>query len=177
MRDSFIFYRSFFEAIDNLPKENQLNIYKSIAEFSLNQNEIKLVGVERTIWTLIKPQLQSNYNKYLNGAKPKQNGSKTEANDKQNQSKTEANENENDNVNVNEKDIYKITNNVSNAKPEYFKKDGKFLPAFTISLTNKLLLMDNLETIKNYIKATYQVELNDDLSIKAKEKIDTWSTL
>lgn len=34
-KDSFIFYRSFYEAIKELPKENQLNIYNAILELSL----------------------------------------------------------------------------------------------------------------------------------------------
>jgi len=102
MRDSFIFYRSFFEAIDNLPQENQTNIYKAIAEFSLNNKEIELNGVEKTVFILIKPQLEANNKKYINGTKEKkQKISKTEAKNKQNRSKTQGNVNVNDNVNDN----------------------------------------------------------------------------
>ncbi len=128
MRDSFIFYRSFFEAIDNLPQENQTNIYKAIAEFSLNNKEIELNGVEKTVFILIKPQLEANNKKYINGtkekkqkiskteAKNKQNRSKTEAKNKQNRSKTQGNVNVNVNVNdnVNDNDNININKNINN---------------------------------------------------------------
>lgn len=105
MRDSFIFYRSFYEAIGDLKSEQQLSIYQAIAEYSLNFNELKLTGVESTIFKLILPQLKANNKRYENGtkAKHKQNKSKTEAKRKQDGSKTEANKNVNVNVNVNEK--------------------------------------------------------------------------
>ena len=38
MRDSFIFYRSFYDAIKTLPPENQAKIYNAIFDYSLNQN-------------------------------------------------------------------------------------------------------------------------------------------
>ena len=107
-RDSYIFYRSFYEAIKELPKENQLEIYNAIAEYSLNFKEVELSGLSKTIFTLIKPQLEANNKKYLNGSKPKQKQkiSKTEAKNKQKISKTEGNVN----VNVNEECIMKNEN-------------------------------------------------------------------
>lgn len=104
MRDSFIFYRSFFEAISDLPNENQLEIYNAIADFSLNFKEPNLSGLSSTIFKLIKPQLEANNKRFENGSKPKQkrNISKTEAKKKQVKSKTEANNNVNNNVNVND---------------------------------------------------------------------------
>lgn len=102
-RDSFIFYRSFYEAIAELPKENQLELFLAISEFSLNFKEPKLSGLSKTIWILIKPQLEANIKKFHNGKKPKTK-SKTEASEKQNGSKTEGNVNVNVNKNVNVND-------------------------------------------------------------------------
>ena len=101
MRDSFIFYRSFYTAISELPKENQAEVYNAIIKYALDQEETKLIGITRAIFSLIKPQLDANYKKYENG---KQKKSKTEAKDKQKGSKTETNVNVNDNVNENEND-------------------------------------------------------------------------
>ena len=98
-RDSYIFYRSFYEAIKEIPQENQLQVYKAISIYALEQEEIELDGISKAIFSLIKPQLDANYKKYENG---KQKGSKVKANEKQKGSKTEANVNENVNVNVNE---------------------------------------------------------------------------
>ena len=77
-RDSFIFYRSFYESIKALPEENQLEIYNAIMEFALNQNEIEISNLSKAIFILIKPQLEANYKRFINGskAKRKQNGSK-----------------------------------------------------------------------------------------------------
>lgn len=99
-RDSFIFYRSFYEAISELPKENQADTYNAIMQYALNQEEIKLTGISKAIFSLVKPQLDANYKKYENG---KQKKSKTEAKHKQTKSKTKTNVNENvnDNENVN----------------------------------------------------------------------------
>lgn len=102
-RDSFIFYRSFYEAISELPKENQADTYDAIMQYALNQKEIELIGISKAIFSLVKPQLDANYKKYENG---KQKKSKKEAKVKQNESKAETNvnDNENENVNVNDND-------------------------------------------------------------------------
>lgn len=97
-RDSFIFYRSFYEAINELPKENQADTYNAIMQYALNQQELELTGISKAIFSLVKPQLDANYKKYENG---KQKKSKTEANKKQIKSKTVTNVNVNDNENVN----------------------------------------------------------------------------
>jgi len=113
MRDSTIFYRSFYEALKELPLTNQGEIYNAIFEYSFNDNLVNLAGLSKTIFTLIKPQLDANNKKYQNGlkgGKPKSNDnqsvtkSKPKAN--QNVTKTEANVNDNvnDNENKNEKD-------------------------------------------------------------------------
>lgn len=116
-RDSFIFYRSFFEAVSELPRENRIEIWEAICEYSLNFKDIELTGLSRTIFTLIKPQLEANNKRYSNGIKPKykQNGSKQEAKQKQNGSKSEANNNVNVNDNVNDNNIiYRINGEVLN---------------------------------------------------------------
>lgn len=98
-RDSFIFYRSFYEAISELPKENQADTYNAIMQYALNQEEVELTGIPKAIFSLVKPQLDANYKKYENG---KQKKSKTEAKQKQTKSKIGTNVNENENVNDNE---------------------------------------------------------------------------
>ena len=66
MRDSVIFYRSFYEAIDELPLDLQAKVYKAIFEYSLNYNEIVLEGIAKTIFTLIKPQIEANNKRFEN---------------------------------------------------------------------------------------------------------------
>lgn len=98
MRDSMLIYRSFFEAIKELPLENQAEIWNAIFELGLNKNNIDLTGISATIFKLIKPQIEANLKRFENGKKPKTN--KTEAKQKQTISKTEGNNNNNNNNNI-----------------------------------------------------------------------------
>jgi hypothetical protein len=68
MKDSAIFYRSFFEAINEQNDKNQLILYKAIFEYALNGIEPNgLNGVNLLIWGLVKPQLDANNRKGLIG--------------------------------------------------------------------------------------------------------------
>ena len=103
MRDTMIIYRSFFEAIRELPKENQAEIWNAVYELGLNGIEIELQGLSKTIFMLVKPQIEANLKRFENGKKPKlkQNISKTESKVNQEQIKVEANNNNNINNNKN----------------------------------------------------------------------------
>jgi hypothetical protein len=103
MRESTVFYRSFYEAIKELDADTQAQVYSAIFEYALNFNELELKGVAKTVFTLIKPQLDANQKRYENGNKPKakQVISKQEAKPKQDVTEVEANVNVNDNVNAN----------------------------------------------------------------------------
>lgn len=113
MRDSMIFYRSFYECVVDLPAEVKLEVWNAIFEYSLNfnhdVNSLQLSTIGRAVFTLIKPQLDANLKRYENGNKPKRkrDQSKTEATDKLKISEHEANDNVNvnDNVNDNEKKV------------------------------------------------------------------------
>lgn len=120
MRDSAIFYRSFYEAIKELPSGNQLEVYNAVFEYALNFNAVELTGLSKTIFTLIKPQLEANIGKYKNGIKAK---------NKQKRSKKEANENVNDNLNEN--------NNVNNKENVNEHADDKYLFESFWNLYNK----------------------------------------
>lgn len=76
MRDSMIFYRSFFEAVRELDSETKSQIYDAIFDYGMNFKEPELTGVAKTIWTLIKPNLDANIRKFENGSKGASHGSK-----------------------------------------------------------------------------------------------------
>lgn len=107
MRESFIFYRSFYESIKELESDIQSEIYNAIMEYQFNGKEVKLSGVSKSIFTLIKPQLEANNIRYKNGKKGGR--PKTELKPNNNQKETEMKPNENENVNVNENDIKENT--------------------------------------------------------------------
>lgn len=122
MRESFIFYRSFFEAIADLPDETKGRIFCAISDYALNEKEPSLSGVEKSIFTLIKPQLDANNKRYENGksggkhgvkgGRPKtQNPKKTPPKPQENPTQT-PNDNVNVNVNENEKGGYAFRGSV-----------------------------------------------------------------
>lgn len=105
MRDSTIFYRSFYEALRELPPINQGEIYNAIFEYTFNDELIALSGLSKTIFTLIKPQLDANNKRFENGKKggrKNQNVTKHEPKANQNVTKSKPNNNVNNNVNENE---------------------------------------------------------------------------
>lgn len=156
-RDSFIFYRSFYEAINELPKENQADSYNAIMRYALDQEEIELTGISKAIFSLVKPQLDANYKKYENG---KQKKSKTEAKTKQTKSKKVTNVNDNDNVSDScvdglQKVISFYEENIGLITPygvEVLEDYTKDMPADLIIYAMQISVEANKRTIK-YIKA------------------------
>lgn len=128
MRDSFVFYESFFVALQDLKDKDRLKIYDAICKLALYETDTNLNGISKTIFTLIKPQIVANARRYENGKKggrPKKEtigyeNKKTDGYKKTKTSgyeieetKTEPNVNVNDNVNVNENDNVNDNDNVN----------------------------------------------------------------
>lgn len=125
-RESFVFYSSFYYAIKDLNNHEFATIFRAICEYALTQNTIELDGVCKTVFTLIKPQLDANYKKFVNGCKDKQiskqeaKQKQKKANDKQTVSKHEANDNVNVNDNVNDNVNEKENTNIATTKISKF---------------------------------------------------------
>lgn len=108
MRDSFVFYRSFYEAIRDLPRDIQGEIYTAIMEYGLYGNETdNLKPIARSIFMLVKPIMDANNSRYENGCKggrPKggNNQTETKPKPKQNQTETKPKPNEDEDVDVDE---------------------------------------------------------------------------
>lgn len=80
MRDGMIFYKSFYDSIKELPKKERLLIYDAIMEYSLYDKEPELSGIVKSLFTLIKPQIDANNHRRDNGNKggrPKQSDNQT----------------------------------------------------------------------------------------------------
>ena len=130
MRDSIVFYKSFVEALNELPDEDRLRLYDAILNFGIYDKEPELSGIDAAVFALVRPQIEANNRKYQNGtkggrpknqtetkwkpnenqtitkAKPNHNQTITKTKPNHNQSITKAkpNDNDNDNVNVNGND-------------------------------------------------------------------------
>ena len=124
MRDSFVFYRSFFEALQDVPIEERAYIYDAICAYSLNDIEPKLTGMQLAIFKLIRPNIDSNKRKYENGKKgasfgkkggrpKKDNPSQTPTKPQDNPSQTrnvDVDDNVDDDVDINKEKIEKEKN-------------------------------------------------------------------
>lgn len=108
MRDSFIFYRSFFETIKKIPKKDRLQLVEAICNYALNDEEDSLSSLNAAIFEMVKPQIDANTKRYENGKKggrpkkPNQNQNETKPKPNHNQSITKTKPNVNVNVNVND---------------------------------------------------------------------------
>jgi hypothetical protein len=126
MRQSAIFYKSFYDAIKELEPAQQGEVYNAIFEFTFNEVEPELTGFSKVVFTLIKPQLIANQKRYESGTKggrpPKDNQTETETKPNNNQIETnpEPNKNENENANENENE-----NANGKSKPKKFDPPTK----------------------------------------------------
>lgn len=89
MRSQFTFFRSFWEALKDLPDEDRLKCFDAIAAYALDEEEIPVEGIAKSILVLTKPTLDSSRKKAESGSA---GASKREANRKQTASKPQANE-------------------------------------------------------------------------------------
>lgn len=100
-RDSFVFYRSFFESISCLTKEQKADCLDAIAKYALDGEVIEMDGIIKALFLSMKPQIDANTRRYANGCrggKPKsnQNETKTEPNHNQTITKPEPKSNQNE---------------------------------------------------------------------------------
>lgn len=96
MRDGFIFYESFREAMRGLPAETQLTLYNAIADYGLydEQPDFGGDGVARGFFALVRPQIDANNRRRENGLRGGRPAKATEPEPDENQTKTEPEPNE-----------------------------------------------------------------------------------
>lgn len=128
MRDSVVFYRSFWEAIKKHPDPDKLESLTAIIEYGLNDAEPEMDGVAAAMFLMAKPQIDANNKRYQNGTKGGRPITKSEPNNNQSITKPEPKEKENVKVNVNDK---KKDTNVSKEKaPRFLPPTQKEVQAY-----------------------------------------------
>ena len=163
MRDSFIFYRSFYEAIKDLPRDIQGEIYTAIMEYSLYGKETdNLKPVARSIFTLIKPQIDVNNKRFDNGCKggrplkketkekPSNNQKETKEKPSNNQKETKEKPNKNYNVNDNNNDNKESTNVDKKERPP--KSDYERFNEWLKEHTPNILKLQRQITEEEFLK-------------------------
>lgn len=118
MRDGFVFYRSFREAIRELPEEERLKCYEVILDYALDEVVPNEVGISSAIFKLIKPQIDANNKRYENGKKGGR-GNRTETKPKPNtnQDVTNNEPKEKEKVKEKDKDKVKVSSSVVHLPP------------------------------------------------------------
>ena len=117
MRDSFVFFRSFFDAIECLEDDREkAEAYRAVIKYALDGDQEEQSGACRVIMMMARPILDFSRKQYENGVKggrpkkPKQNPTETQPKPKHNPPITQTkpnqnlNQNENQNLNVNAKE-------------------------------------------------------------------------
>lgn len=106
-RESFVFYRSFYESIGRLPDDVQLALFRAVADYGLDQVVPDFTGVPsrpfvEAIFAGIRPQLDANYKRFLNGCGGGAPVGNQNARKQPKNNQKQPNVNANDNENVNE---------------------------------------------------------------------------
>jgi hypothetical protein len=166
MKQSMVVYRSFYEAISELPEIDQAKAWKAVFEYGLNQSEIETTGVTKALLMLMKPQMDANNVRYENGkrggrpvnenqtitkAKPKNNQltTKDEASEKPVKTKNDANEK-----------YSELLNDLELELPENARKNTKNERLKKLDTLRKLIEIDNYTP--EHIKKMVLWARNDD---------------
>lgn len=67
MRDSMVFYRSFYEAVKDLPPDDFKKAVCALMDYGLDEIVPESTGIEKTIYVMAKPQIDKNNQRYING--------------------------------------------------------------------------------------------------------------
>jgi tRNA U34 5-carboxymethylaminomethyl modifying enzyme MnmG/GidA len=82
----FTFYKSYWESLSEFSINDKEEMLIAIVDFVFNDKEPLLTGFKKTIWVLMKPNLQASKNK--SHTKPNENQTKSKTKAKQKQTKT-----------------------------------------------------------------------------------------
>lgn len=94
-RDSIVFYKSFFDAIKELPPEDFKNCMTALMEYGFEGKVPETSGIAKSIFLMAKPQIDKNNQRYANGKKGGKTAFRDEPNTNQNATKHEPNTNQN----------------------------------------------------------------------------------
>lgn len=151
-RGQFTFYRSFWEAVQGLPKKDRLPILEAIIAYALDGEEPKgLSQAQGAFFLLCKPTLDSSRKKATNG---KQGGKNSKANAKQSASKTEANAKQSASEKEKEKEI-EIENEI-----EYEEEKEKEIKTPAAEEANAEQMLGNDEEALGVVMSTYMDKIN-----------------
>lgn len=173
MRDSFIFYKSFYDSIHRIQnKELKADIFEAICELALNCKDIELTDdVGLMIMDLIKPQILANTKKYEDGKKGGRPKKKTSGYEKE---KTSGYENKKPNVNVNDN----VNVNVNDNEYIYFQnQDLENIFVEFLQIRKKLKAINSERAIKMLINKLSKYDDKTKYAMIEQSIVHSWKDI
>lgn len=177
-RTSFVFYESFYEAMSGLPDDELVKVIHAVCKYALYGEITELDGIAKSIFILIKPQIDANNRKYENGVKggrpkktetyeePNKNLTETKQEPKPIQTLTQPKPNVNVNVNdnANDNDNNSTTKVVASPSKRLSRKEQ------LVNYVNELDYSE--ETKKALFSWIFQIGLNGNVTVQQlKDKL------
>lgn len=169
---AFSFYRSYFEALKDIPKEDAKEVLYAINEYIFENKTPKFKGIMKTIWTLIEPNLTKSKNKSnLKSGAPIGN---------QNARKSLENKEENNTIKKQSKNNQNSTNDIMTKSYSYINNLLSYIIINNQNNSNRINKLF-IEYIKVRINKNYDIseviverliELLNEYAKTDKEKID-----
>ena len=102
MRESFVFYRGFYEALKDVDPDTKAAAIDALCAYALDGIEPKCSGAVSIFFKMARPQIDANNRRYENGKRGGRPKNQTETKQEPNRNQTETTAEPNVNVNVNE---------------------------------------------------------------------------
>lgn len=179
-RDSFIFYRSFWESIKLVPEDVQLQLFRAIVFYALDgEIPTEINDICKSLFLLIKPQIDANNKKFLNGSKGKEFGALGGRPKKENpnETPTKPQENPNETPNVNDNVNVNVNDNVNGNVNVNVKERVIGTPTLENVLQYAENMMIDVEMAKKFFYHYDAVEWIDGNGSKIKNwqsKLQSW---
>lgn len=167
-RDSFVFYKSFYTAPSKLPPEERLGLYEAIIEFGLYGTEPQKLNITQEMaFELIRPQLEANNKRFVNGSKGGR--PKKEENQRLEKNKPMVNENNNHRFNEEKPEVIVIDNHkLNDNKPMVSDRFLNEKPNVNDNVNVNVNVNDNVNVNKNQ-NDKEKINKKEDEFSKAKE--------
>ena len=154
-RESFVFYSSFLKAIRAIKKRDiQAELALAIIEYGITGETGECGEMVSMAMELIKPQIEANNQRYINGIKGAEHGVKGGRPRKE---KPQENPTETPNVNVNVNDLFQQTNKQTHTHEEKPKTEKSILKAYEDFNGDTIALAGWLSKRWNDAKKFYKV--------------------
>ena len=121
-RGQFTFYRSFWEAVQEMSKKDKADVICAICAYALDGEEPKLTGNQKAIFSLIRPTLDTSAKKAQNASKRNESREQNE-----NKTKTKAKQNAHEGEKEKEKEI-EIEKEKEKEKEKEYEGEHEYAP-------------------------------------------------